>query len=206
MLNRHNFEIAALAPQDEDRLTLCGVYVTPESTMVTDGRQAVVVSSVEATQPGLFPEMEGVEPADFFSPFILDRESALKVAKAIPKKALDEARYAIVDATTEGAERAMVSVNDMYRQEVLRAKKIPGTFPDVSKVFKDPEKAKYVMAIDPHLLVEVLKAVQKFCKGHDTGSITLRYFGTGDALRIDAEGIGQTFAAVVMPLKSELSK
>lgn len=200
MLNRHNFEIAELAPNDEARLHLCGILVSPGATSETDGHQAVIVTAVDEVQPNLFSDAEEVIPAEYFTPFILDRESALKIAKAIPKKTENvEAMYAVVDATTENSDRAMVSINDTFHQEIHRAQKINGKFPDLMKAVPDKDTAKYVMRINPDILTSVLKCVQKFCSGRDVGSIELRMFGAGQPLRIDADGMGQILTAVVMP-------
>lgn len=203
-LNRHNFEIAELAPDDPARLTFCGILVAPDGTSETDGTQAIIVSASEQTQPNLFANAEDISPADHFTPFILDRESALKIAKAIPKKTENlEATFAVVDATTENSQRAMVSINDIYRQEILRATKIEGKFPEILRVIPSLDQAHIVLMMDPDILVSVLKAVQKFCKGHETASVTLSLFGTGQPLRIDAKGMGQSMVAVVMPQRSE---
>lgn len=202
MLNRHNFEIAELAPNDEQRLYLCGILVSPGATSETDGHQAVIVTAVDELQPTLFSDAEEVIPAEQFTPFILDRESALKIAKAIPKKTENvEALYAVVDATTENSDRAMVSINDTFHQEIHRAQKVTGDFPDVLRIIPDKESAKFVMRINPTLLTSVLKCVNKFCDGRDVGSIELRLFGAGQPLRIDADGVGQILTAVVMPQK-----
>jgi hypothetical protein len=204
MFNRHNFEIAELAPQEEGRLVFCGIYVTPAGTCETDGHQAVIVSDQNTEQPNLFGDIEGVVPAEHFTPFILDRESALKISKAIPKKASnDAAKYAVVDATSENNENAMVSVNDVFRQEILRARKISGTFPDLSRVMPAPEKALVTMSVNPELLGNVLKVAQKFCKGHGSPSVTLRFYPAGNPIRIDVQGDGQSFTAVVMPMRAD---
>jgi len=183
---------------------LCGVYVTPEGTYETDGHQAVMVTAVEQQQALLFDEESGVEIADFFTPFILDRESALKVAKAIPKKTENvEATYAVVDATTENNERAMISVNDIYRQEVLRARKIEGNYPDIAKVIPDADTAKFTLRMNPVLLLGVLKSLQKFCAGHECRSVEVRLFGAGKPIRIDADGLTQKMTAIVMPMRAD---
>ena len=44
MLNRNNFDIAELAPNDEDSPPiLCGIQVSPGATAVTNGHMAVMV-------------------------------------------------------------------------------------------------------------------------------------------------------------------
>lgn len=203
VLNRHNFEIAELASTDEDRLIFCGINVTPEGTQVTDGHLAVMVSSLDRQQASLFGEMEGIEPADCFTPFVLDRESALKIARAIPKKS-EEPIYPIIDATSEDNDRAMISVNDLLRQEIVRARKIEGKFPAVEKLCPDKDAARHLILMSPDLLLAAMKTISKFCKGHELHSIELRVFGPGKGLRIDATGLGQSLTAVIMPQRSDV--
>jgi hypothetical protein len=204
MLNKHNFEIAELAPQDEDRLTLCGIYVTPNGTHETDGHQAVMVTDVTTDQPNLFAEFEDVTPADTFTPFILDRESALKIAKAIPKKSSSPAgAYAVVDGLSEGSDKAQVSVNDIFRQEVLRAKKIEGQFPDVLRVFPDKDAATLEIWFNIDRLIALLRTLKKFADGHERESVVARFYGQRKVVRFDIEGEGQNIAAALMPMRAD---
>lgn len=204
MLNRHNFQIAELAPTDDDsRFILGGIQVSPSRTAVTDGRCAVIVTEEETEQENLFGESEGVLPADHFTPFILDRETALKVAKAIPKRKEDQqAVFPVVDATTEATDRAMFSINDICRQEILRARKLEGQFPDVDRVFPAPDTAKAMLVMNPELLGGVLNAVRKFGKNR-AASITLRFFGYDKPLTVTCNADGQTFTAAIMPMRGD---
>ena len=190
MLNRYNFEIAALCSKDDTATPILrGINVAPTGTMVTDGHMAIMISAVSESQPGLFEAMEGIEPADFFSPFILDMESALRIAKSLPKKIKDSALLPpIVDATTEDSDRSMVSINDSGRQEILRARKIEGTYPDIPGLMPLVEDATMTIRLSPSILMDVLKTVDKFCNAHDVYSIDLHVFGPFMAVRIDAAG------------------
>lgn len=205
MLNKSNFEIAAMAADDEHAPpALTGLYVTPTGTAVCDGHCSITVSSVTIQQGSLFEPEEGVEPADHFTPFVLDRDSALKIAAAIPKKTeYQNAKFGIIDATTEDSERAMVSVNDLQRQEIIRSRKIDGDFPDVTRFTPVLSTAAFTISLGPDLICSVLKQVVKFCNAHSTGTILLSFYGQGKALRIDADGIDQQLVAVVMPQRSD---
>jgi hypothetical protein len=208
MLNRQNFEIADLASEDEDRISLCGILVSPTGTAVTDGRMAMAVSSVEDNAPSLFANFEGVEVAESFTPFILDKESALRISKAIPKgdSEVPEAKYAVIDAESENGDTAVISVNDIFRQDIMRVKKISGNFPDIDRVMPDPEKASFTIAFNPDLLADVLKTVARFCKNAASTSITMRVFSEREGIRIDAASLTQTLRAVVMPLRIDANE
>jgi hypothetical protein len=206
MLNKCNFQIASLAPEGEGvPAILSGILVSPESTMVTDGGLGVMVSSVTSPQNLLF-EAEGVEVADFFTEFVLDKESALKVAKAIPKPKKDgetTAKFAVVDATSENNDRAMVSVNDLNRQEILRANKIKGDFPKLIKAIPPKSKAKFTVHLDPHRLLAMATAVAKFCSAHASPTVSIGYYGPGQVLRFDVSAIQQDFTGVFAPQRAD---
>src|ERR1039458_1006541 len=100
MLNRINFSIASLI--DSDAIgPMAGILVSPDSTMETDGHQFVIVTSPEA-QPSLFPADDEITEADEFTPFVLDKASALKLAKIMPAPKEGNAReMAVIDISTE---------------------------------------------------------------------------------------------------------
>lgn len=203
VLNRWNFEIARLAPNDEGSAHLAGIRVGPGGTAVTDGRCAILVTAAEQLQGQLFGPGEGITAVEEFSPFMLDRESALKIAAALPRKTKDDEQpvLPVVDQSTETTDRAMISVNDAFRQEVLRAPKM-GSFPAIESMLPEREKAKFSLLFNPDLLLDVLKAVRTFCAGRETYSIELSFFGSGKPMRIDADGHGQFLTAIVMPQSS----
>ena len=205
MLNRSNFLIAALCaePGDGKAMPLEGIYVTPEGTTACDGFIAATVSAFESDQASLFDEAEDVEPADFFTGFILPADVALKVAKAIPKKTMDEAaKYAVVDCTTEGSERAMLSVNQALRQDILRARKIEGQYPNAAKLIPSARSAKFTATLNGESLAALTKAVAAFCNAHNTDLVELTFHGEGKPLRIEAKGNGQNLVAIIMPGKA----
>lgn len=204
MLNRHNFQIAELAPDDPELypLKLCGIYVTPGGTFETDGSQCVFVSAPELQQT-LFDPPDGVEPAEDFTPFILPREQALKVAKGIPKtKEKDEQNCAIIDQRSEEGNEATLAMQDATWQDVLTTRKIEGKFPDISRIIPNKDASRITIALDVHRFASLLKCFARFCKSGNDPRITLRIYGQGEAgMRIDAEGVGQEMVAVIMPLR-----
>jgi hypothetical protein len=200
MLNKHNFDIAQLAPSGDDAKAIFrGVYVTPKASYVTDGRLAVRVSAPES-QPSLFNTMDGIEPAEWFTPFIVDRETALLIAKNAPKKTSDDdAQLIAVDVSTEVNGQATVAVNDLLRQAVIRSNKVEGEYPDIDKLTPAKKNATLTICFNAELLAALTATVNKFCKSHGTGSVILRFTNANAGMRIDADGIGQTLTALLMP-------
>ena len=195
MLNKFNFSIAALI--DGDAIgPIAGILVSPDSTVETDGHQIVMVSAPEA-QPSLFPADDGISEADDFTPFVLDKESALKLAKVMPKPKEGNAReMAVIDISTETDGTATLAVNDDERRTIVKSEKIVGVFPDVVRIIPDTSGARFEISFNSDILVPVLKAFQGFL-----GTLTMRLYAALRGVRIDAEADGQKMTAVVMPLR-----
>jgi hypothetical protein len=198
VFNKHNFEIAKLASTEESRFTINGIYVTPGATYVTDGHLAVKVTA-PAVQPSLFPATDGIEAAEWFSPFVLDRETALKVAKAIPKKGGPSSQIVAIDTSTEVDSSATMAVNELVRQDIIRSQKLPSEFPDIEKILPDPNAARFTIAFSPALLLSLAQQIDKFCGGMQVPTVVIRLYDAQKGVRFDADGIDQKLTAVLMP-------
>jgi hypothetical protein len=203
MLNKSNFLIAKLAAGDDDGAMPLhtGIWVEPEYTAVTDGRLAVRVSAYEADQNALLFDLDGLEPAEHWTGFLLDKDSALKVAAAIPAKSeLAQAGFGLVDATTEDNPKAMVAVNSVRRQSIVRSEKVGVKFPDLERLTPSKESARFMIRVNPELLLDLLKTVAQFCKSHRIDCIELRAYSGKKPLRIDAVSDLQEMLALLMPM------
>lgn len=195
MLNRFNFSIAKLIDA-ESIGPISGLLVSPTSTIETDGHQLIVVTAPES-QPSLFPADDGISDAEEFTPFILDRDSALKLAKVIPNPKEGAPReLAVIDISTENDGTATLAVNDDERRTIVKSEKIAGEYPDTVKLIPAVDDARFEVQFNSDILVPVLRAFQQF-----SATMTIRMFAANRGIRIDAEGDGQTMTAVVMPLK-----
>ncbi len=195
MLNKFNFQIASLI-DGELVGPVSGLLVSPGLTVETDGFQIVTVTAPEA-QPSLFPLDDCISEAEEFTPFVLDKESALKLAKIMPKpKEGNQREMAVVDISTESDGTATLAVNDDERRTIIKSEKIVGQFPAVERMIPPIEGAQFEIAFNSDILVPVLKAFQGF-----SGSFTMRLFASDRGVRIDAECDGQHMTAVVMPQK-----
>jgi hypothetical protein len=195
MLNRFNFSIAALI-DTESIGPISGLLVSPTSTVETDGHQLIVVTSPES-QPSLFPPDDEIADAEEFTPFILDRDSALKLAKIIPKPKEGAPReLAVIDISTETDGTATLAVNDDDRRTIVKSEKIAGDYPNFGTLIPPVESARFEISFSSDLLGKILSAFEKF-----SGQITIRLFGANQGARIDAERDGQVMTAVVMPMR-----
>ena len=200
MLNKINFQIASLLPSDTSDLPtkIAGLWVGPGCTVETDGHQLVMVTAPEV-QRTLFDPPDGIDPAEEWTPFLLDRTSAMTLAKIMPKPDADNpgVDIAVIDASTENGETAMLAVDERVRQEIIKAKKMSAEeFPDVARVIPPADSARFTIALNPDVLVPVMKLFQSFC-GQPT--VTIRLYDAAKGVRIDAECDGQVMTAVVMP-------
>jgi len=204
MFTRYNFAIASLLATDEDGLIpgAGGLFVSPERTMETDGHQVVVVTAPES-QPNLFTQPDGLMEAEFFTPFIMDRESSLKIAKLIPKRDPDapENSMVLLDVNTEAESDSTVAISENVRRAIFKSvKKDASKFPNIDKVLPDLYAAKFELTFNPDLLVSVLQQFKRFCAEDDV-NLTLRVYGAGKGVRIDAVACEQTMTAVLMPMR-----
>lgn len=206
MFTRWNFDIAGLLPTDPDALliTAGGLFVSPERTMETDGHQVVIVTAPES-QPSLFDQPDGLKEAEFFTPFLMDRESALKIAKLIPKRNPDapENSMAMLDIHTEAESDSTVAVTEDVRRAIFKSLKRDATkFPAIDKFLPDPETARFEIQFNADMLAPVLRLFQKFASQDKmTPTITIRLFGPTAGMRIDATACEQKMTAVVMPMR-----
>src|SRR5579864_1767711 len=113
MFTQFNFSIASLLPSDPDAMPrgADGLHVSPDRTIETDGRQVVIVTAPES-QPTLFDQPDGLEEAQFFTPFLMDRDSAVKLAKMFPKRDPEapENSMALLDVHTEAESDATLAL------------------------------------------------------------------------------------------------
>lgn len=206
MFTRWNFDIAGLLPSDQDALlpAAAGLLVSPERTVETDGHQLVVVTAPEG-QPNLFDQPDGLEEAQYFTSFLMDRDSALKIAKSIPKRNPDapENSMAMLDVHTEAESDSTIAVTEDVRRAIFKSiKRDAAKFPDPERVIPDLDGARFEIKFNADVLVPILRLFQKF-SGQDSpfAPISIRLYGPDKGVRIDAEACGQKMTAVVMPLR-----
>lgn len=77
MLNANNLRIAQIATDDGSRFALHAIRVTPDYTEVTDGHQAVRVTTPQGVKTEDFPSIDGLKPVNEFPSFLLDKDHAL---------------------------------------------------------------------------------------------------------------------------------
>ena len=206
MLNRHNLNIAKLAAKEPSRYAITGVRVEPERTVVTDGHCLVAVTTPKSYDPASYPVMDRVTPTREFEPFTLDRESALAIAKAIPRsRNLPVLEHAVIGAASNVNGHAQIAVTDLDRPQVFQPRKVEGEFPDYERVIPKAEPTLRI-AFNPVLLGAVLQQAAAFQKGRSQPQVTFSFHDSNGekAARLDCDNDeGQTFIGVVMPMRRD---
>jgi hypothetical protein len=158
MLNKHNLNLAKLAPTNERRLA-AGIRVTPSITAVTDGSLLATVTTADM-KPADTPEIPGFSGASLeFTPFTLDKDTALKVAKALPRRChIPILNFAFVGKSEDNG-HAELAVTDLDSPQVFRPKKVdhPSSYPDWEKVIPLPEHSTGKMVVNADALIALLQ-------------------------------------------------
>ena len=202
MLNKNNFEIATLCPEDDahSKFLLRGIRVTPAGTVATSAYVLLKISNSGA--------------ADHFDPFILPAKVALKIAAALPVGSKIRSHDHATIEHTEGEAAVRISVtNEDADQDVYNARSINGLLPDIDKAIPDVEGAAVKIMLDLDMLIPLLQQIRAFHGKRDDHGVsrlrrtaTFRFYegpnGYDSAQRIDAENnVGQELTAVFMPCR-----
>ena len=195
-MNKNNFAIAELCPEDDDREYFSqGVRVTPTETIATDGHALLRVRGIG-------------EPEDF-EPFVLPRRAALVIAEALPGH--DHATIEHTEAST----KAKISITNETADEVgYSVPPIKVNYPNTDKAIPNVDGAAVEMLLDLNILIPLLEQTRQFLHDENTprSMAHFRFYNDGvltpEGLsqapqRIDAEnGQGQELTAVIMPCRA----
>jgi hypothetical protein len=198
LLNKHNLQIAELASKDPSRFTLDVLSVTKERTAVTNGHYLVTV-----TLPGMadadFPAIEGFTPSNGATPeFLLNRETALEVAKAIPNKiTIPVLRHASVGVSDDAVSLAVTNIDS---PKVFRSRKEEGQFPNIDVVIPDSKDTTLTIAFSAEYLMKLCKSALAVCDDRNA-TIKLEFRDPAHAVKMTAHNsdTGQDWMAVLMP-------
>ncbi|SRR6266480_2804773 len=207
MLNKHNLNVAQFASKDETRFAMSAILVEEHATVGTNGHYLAWVSE-DSTEPARFPIVPGFGPAagEERKRFLLDRESALQIAKAVPNgKSLPILSHVAVKTETNvenGETQGVLAVTDLERPQVFHPKPTSGQFPNYQAVVPKWEDAKFRIAVNAGYLAQIAKAYAGFVEAHGTSqTVVLSFYGESDAMRFDGQREGQGMTAVLMPIR-----
>lgn len=161
---------------------------------VTDGRRAVIVRApcepheLDAHAASMLPVLDpagvqGIVPADHF----------LRAIKAVPKPTYQYEPRLIVSL---GQDEVILATHET----VIRTPYLQGRYPDFEAVL--PKKpAPVCFKVNPHLLIELLKAAAACCEDAQAPWVEVLYWSDGAPVGIITRGAdGLTFDGLLMPL------
>lgn len=180
MLNKYNFEIAPFADAEKGHYSLNGIYVSPAETVATNGHLLVKVSAGNVPSEQ-FPQRDGFQASDEFTPFILPTSAVKDVLKLLPKKTtIPVAQCVGIDAAKTNANgRACLLVAGPEFQP-LNLPKESGTFPNYQAVFPK-EAPEFSLRVNADYLKRLAQTAASFTDSRDH-SVTIRYYGEDKAI------------------------
>jgi hypothetical protein len=213
--------------RDETRYTLNGIYVEPGGTFTaTDGHR---LHQVKEAPVGVddYPSCGGIEdtptpgstsrwPA-LAQPFIMPRESAVKLEKSLPKgKALAkrlpmlEGRALLDTAFTNGNGKARWVSTDLETVNPIECSKIDGSYPDYKQVIPNHPGAigspvgvpSLEIGFNAEYLLEACRAAIAFSPERKSHAVKLAFWDALKPATLKATNDdGDELTCVVMPMR-----
>lgn len=202
LLNKNNLRIANLCAKEESRYTLNAMHVSDKGTCVTDEHRLVRVSlpTVAATN---FPTVPNMPVGDGKNTGLLPKAFVAKLEKQIPNSKTLPVLNNV--AVSFDADRVNVAVTDLDTSEVLSSKQTAGNFPNVEAVIPDKMPI-FEYTVNADYLMDLARSASAHAD-NKCPVLKLKFYSENESLRMDCtNGDGQTWTAVVMPLRSDATK
>jgi len=189
---------AKLTTTEDPRYSLNGALVEPDgSTVTTDGHYLYKYTPDNPGSGEEFPNVDGIEttgPA--LEPFILSRDGAAALLKALPtKQSIPVLNLAALDTkqTNENGQ-AFFAVSDLETPQIIRTQKLLGKFPNYQAVMPKEEPAATVT-----LGVGLLKKLLTELSAMKATTVKVETFAEDKPVRLTATVSDGKVEAVLMP-------
>jgi hypothetical protein len=195
MLNQRNFEIAKLASKDEDASdAVRGILVSPDKTVVTDGRILLEVTGFE--HAGDMLPFDDLTPQPDFVPFIMPAEEALALSKVFVKSESSEANLIAIQPNN-GTGQSSFGLRQPKAEKVFRVEKPKGNYPNYEAVFPPISEEAGSVTVNLDLLIPLLQQIKKVFP-----FVRIGYYGPDKPLRFDCNDpdVRQSVRACIMPM------
>ena len=209
MLNRNNFAIAKLATADTSRYGasrygLNSIRVEHDRTVVTDGRLLLVMTG-DSVPESAYPIIPGFNPTTVLNPIInLSRETALAIAKAIPKTKLPALNHAVIGTNSDGD--AAIATTDLSSSQTFKAIDGGGSFPNYGEVIPAKSEATAVISFDPRLMVALLQSMDSVYENGGQHSVVMWIKDAVSPILIECKHEEQKATGILMPVKLDTSE
>ena len=208
MLNRHNLNIAKLAPSGSGAgYGKNVIQVRQDRTIVTDGHLLVQV-----TRPAMsienYPTMAfgtDLKPMPEHAPFCLDAETALKAAKDLTFKSSIPILHCAAVAVNGDVTRPKIVTCDLERTAAYTASE-NGHYPDTDRVMPKAENIKLKISMDARLVKALMDQFISFADIKGAVSVAFAFQDGNSAVTMTREHGGnehdQTMTALLMPIRA----
>lgn len=201
LINKHNLKVAEFASKEESRYMLKAIQISEDGTTATNGHYMVNVSLPKAEAKN-FPQIEGFEPLAQAESMLLDRDTALKIEKAMPKNenipVLNHANVGKPGETTLN-----LAVTDLDSTQIFKPRKITGQFPNWKAVLPTGEPVVEI-AFSADYLMQLARAAAAFTSLECNGGamVRLRLYGSDKAALFETVNTDteQKWTGVLMPV------
>ena len=198
MLNKHNLKVAEFVSNEKSRYTLDAILVTDKATVATNDHYLVWVSVPAQHKAKDFPVIDHApEVTDEHPPFLLGREDAAKILKALPRKPcipILECAGVVVKGT-----QPIVEVTDLDCPQVFRPRPPEGKFPEWENAMPKEEPVAQ-FGVNAAYLAKLAKFAAEV-NSADKHTVVISFWGADKAIRLEcADGNGeQGMTALLMP-------
>lgn len=204
LLNKHNLEIAKLAPNQESRYTLNAIKVTADETATTNGHYLIRVTLPKSKDTDLanYPNVAGDVESVECDGMLIPSKAAVEILKALPKeRSMTILNHAKVGKDAEGNVRAMIT--DLATHRPMCHKAMVGQFPNIEAVMPLAEPTLRI-GVSADYLSKLLAVAATYQER--SSFVELSFWDANKAMRIDAKDdvTGQHFVAILMPMRGDV--
>ena len=203
MLNKHNLKVAEFVSNEKSRYTLDAILVTDKATVATNGHYLVWVSVPTQHKAKDFPVIDHApQVTDEHPPFLLGREDAARILKALPRKQsipILECAGVVVKGT-----QPIVEVTDLDCPQVFRPRPPEGKFPEWENVMPKEEPVAQ-FAVNAAYLAKLAKFAAEV---NSDDTVVISFWGADKPIRLECadRDSEQGMTALLMPVVLEGAK
>ena len=189
LYNKHNLAVAKIASKSDIRPAISGVFFTDKKTVATDSFRLIEMSVPKDSKAENFPKDNKKSAMRGCKPFILN---ASYLQKNVKVKEDSIAISHIDDNKVEILQVVDGMVMPKYIPRITSEQ-----FPDYEKIFPTAKPVAEV-SVNATYLAEICELLGKL---NNLNSVKIKFYGEGQPVLIEGEGVNQSGRGLVMPLR-----
>ncbi|MDE1767363.1 MAG: hypothetical protein KGI27_13985, partial [Thaumarchaeota archaeon] len=200
LYNRWNFELAKLAPKEDNRYMLSALLVEPGATVETDGHHLVKVTTPNhGTDFDQYPKPEGFSTIRPNKNHLLPRSAALDIAKNCPRKqSIPVLENAAMLEQPEG--QIGFVTTDLETAKPVVVKETKGQFPNYQAYIPN-DGATLTIGFNAQYMADLCSFMAKAGNAR-SHAVKMEFYGPDKPVKMTAKNpdTGQEITAVLMPM------